>query len=380
MLCAAGALGAIGSTVAAGVAALNLKPTVFGQSLITCPGVGNRLLSHRADFPPLEKTWYSGWDVRNSSLSSALRTNRTVQLETERYLAAELNRMEVFEAPDPQETLGSQVNAIEKDLVQLKGRYPGLSPVLVNLLPASGADPPDVTSLDQLMRVRGADYADWAYFVAALQTQTPFVNFTSNPVEMQFLAELAESEGVPVCGRDGKTGQTFFKILIASGLASRRITIDGWYSLNILGNADGSNLSNESRARHKLSNKTDLLEKALGYPVGEQYGESTHKVRIDYYPPRGDSKEAWDVVDLVGFLGEPMSLRINLQGKDSVLAAPIVIDLGRILAALKRRGRGGLISELSFFFKRPMGEHPSFTYEDQLRDLKGLLASIEEAN
>jgi len=127
-------------------------------------------------------------------------------------------------------------------------------------------------------------------------------------------------------------------------------------------------------ARGKLANKTELLDDVLGYRVGEAYGESTHKVHIDYYPPRGDAKEAWDVIDIKGLFGLPMSIRVNLQGRDSILAAPMALDLARWVVLLQAVGRGGHVPELGFFFKKPEGEDTAATYEDQLRDLKDLEA------
>jgi hypothetical protein len=117
--------------------------------------------------------------------------------------------------------------------------------------------------------------------------------------------------------------------------------VDGWYSLNILGNQDGKNLMDPNRAAGKLSNKTDILDDIMGYQVGERYGVSSHKVQIDYYPPRGDAKEAWDVIDFLGVFGLPMSMRLNLQVRDSVLAAPLVLDLARWMIVLQMAGCSG---------------------------------------
>jgi myo-inositol-1-phosphate synthase len=126
------------------------------------------------------------------------------------------------------------------------------------------------------------------------------------------------------------------------------------------------------RAAGKLANKTQLLDDILGYPVGEKYGTPSHKVHIDYYPPRGDAKEAWDVIDLIGLFDLPMSIRINLQGRDSILAAPLVLDLARWMAALSTTDRKGLIPELGFYFKKPMGDCPPVTFQEQLNCLQSL--------
>jgi myo-inositol-1-phosphate synthase len=150
---------------------------------------------------------------------------------------------------------------------------------------------------------------------------------------------------------------------MASALKARSLKVDGWYSLNILGNDDGKNLMNPDCASGKLANKTELLDDILGYAVGEKYGIPTHKVVIDYYPPRGDAKEAWDVIDFNGLFGLPMSIRINFLCRDSILAAPLVIDLARWMAAICLTGRKGPISELGFYFKKPVGENPPITFE-----------------
>jgi myo-inositol-1-phosphate synthase len=198
------------------------------------------------------------------------------------------------------------------------------------------------------------------------------VNFTPNEIEIPSLLHEAAERGVPLAGRDGKTGQTYLKVVLASALKARKLYVDGWYSLNILGNADGKNLMEPGKAEGKLMNKTEILDEILGYSVGERYQAASHKVHIDYYPPRGDAKEAWDVIDFLGLFGLPMSLRLNLQGRDSILAAPLVLDLARWMAALQRSGKSGLVPELGFYFKKPLGDKPFLTFEDQLTGLHDL--------
>ena len=216
------------------------------------------------------------------------------------------------------------------------------------------------------------DIPDLAYTIAAVECGIPVVNFTPNCVELPAVISAAVDQTVPLIGRDGKTGQTYLKVVLASALKARNLEIDGWYSLNILGNADGANLMDPDRAAGKVANKTDLLTDILGYAPGGQYDAPAHKVRIDYYPPRGDAKEAWDVIDFKGIFGLPMSMRINLIGRDSILAAPMVLDLARWAAALKLSGRGGQVPELGFFFKKPSGDFPPLTFQDQLSALNAL--------
>jgi myo-inositol-1-phosphate synthase len=132
------------------------------------------------------------------------------------------------------------------------------------------------------------------------------------------------------------------------------------------------------KAAGKVANKTDLLNVILGYPVGQQYNSPSHKVHIDYYPPRGDAKEAWDVIDFQGMFNLPMSIRLNFLGRDSILAAPMVLDLARWMAALKMAGSSGLISELAFFFKNPLGDHPPLSFQDQVQSLRYLEKACNE--
>jgi myo-inositol-1-phosphate synthase len=219
-----------------------------------------------------------------------------------------------------------------------------------------------------------------AYATAAVLAEVPVLNFTPNEIEIPFLLHEAQERGVPLAGRDGKTGQTYLKVVLASALRARSLYVDGWYSLNILGNADGKNLLEPGKAEGKLLNKTAILDEILGYPVGERYPAASHKVHIDYYPPRGDAKEAWDVIDFQGLFGLPMSLRLNLQGRDSILAAPLVLDLARWLAALQHAGKSGLVPELGFYFKKPLGENPPLTFEEQLNSLRRLEAFCDRGS
>jgi myo-inositol-1-phosphate synthase len=132
------------------------------------------------------------------------------------------------------------------------------------------------------------------------------------------------------------------------------------------------------RAAGKVANKTDLLDDILGYPVGQQYNTTSHKVHIDYYPPRGDAKEAWDVIDFQGMFNLPMSIRLNFQARDSILAAPMVLDLARWMAALKMAGRSGLIPELAFYFKKPLGQNPPLSFQSQMAGLRNLEMECDE--
>jgi myo-inositol-1-phosphate synthase len=315
----------------------------------------------------------AGWDLLAGCMAEAVARQGVLSEGQWRPLESRLSQVEVLAAPQGG-PCRQQVERIVGDIQALRARHPGHRAVLVDLLPAAPKWTPTIGgSLDELLDAPDPNMPrDMAYAAAAALCGVPWVNFTPNEVELPALVREAEARGVPMAGRDGKTGQTYLKVVLASALRARRLTVDGWYSVNILGNADGRNLSDPAAAEAKLANKTRVLEDVLGYAVGERYGEPTHGVHIAYYPPRGDAKEAWDVVDFRGLFGLPMSLRLNLLARDSILAAPLVLDLAVWTAALQRAGRGGLVPELAFYFKRPLGEAPPLSFQDQVARLDAL--------
>jgi len=194
------------------------------------------------------------------------------------------------------------------------------------------------------------------YFYAANELGVPYVNFTPSLTNVPALAEHAEKMKNPYAGMDGKTGQTLVKTAIAAMFRVRRLHIDGWYSTNILGNNDGFVLADPEANKTKVLSKQSVLDSIVGYPV------ENHQVHIHYYKPRGDSKEAWDNIDLVGFAGVPMQMKINFLCQDSALAAPIVLDLVRLIDIAKQNGEKGIQRQLSLFFKSPYaapGETPA---------------------
>ena len=194
------------------------------------------------------------------------------------------------------------------------------------------------------------------YAYAALQRGIPFANGAPNlTVDIPALTRLAQEKEAPICGKDFKTGQTLMKTIIAPGLKSRMIGLNGWFSTNILGNRDGEVLDDPESFKTKEESKLSVLDQILQpdlYP--DLYGDFTHKVRINYYPPRGDNKEGWDSIDIFGWLGCPMQIKLNFLCRDSILAAPIVLDLVLFLDLAQRRGMHGIQEWLSFYFKSPM--------------------------
>jgi myo-inositol-1-phosphate synthase len=216
------------------------------------------------------------------------------------------------------------------------------------------------------------------YAYAALKSGVPYANGAPNlTLDTPALMELAKKKELPITGKDFKTGQTFMKTLIAPGLKARMLGVRGWYSTNILGNRDGEVLDDPESFKSKEVSKTGVLDQILQphlYP--DLYGDIFHSVRINYYPPRGDNKEGWDNVDIFGWLGYPMQIKINFLCRDSILAAPIVLDLALFLDLAQRAGMSGIQEWLSFYWKTPMtapGLYPENDVFIQLMKLKNTL-------
>ncbi len=214
------------------------------------------------------------------------------------------------------------------------------------------------------------------YAYAAMMEGVPFANGAPNlTVDIAALQELAKKKKVPISGKDFKTGQTLVKTVIAPMLKARMLGLNGWFSTNILGNRDGEVLDDpgsfKSKEVSKLSVLDTILEPAL-YP--QLYADFSHKVTINYYPPRGDNKEGWDNIDLFGWLGYPMQLKINFLCRDSILAAPIVLDLALFSDLAARAGMSGIQEWLSFYYKSPMAapgldpEHDLFIQQMKLKN------------
>lgn len=214
------------------------------------------------------------------------------------------------------------------------------------------------------------------YAYAALKCKVGYANGAPNlTTDCPALLELAHEMGVPVSGKDFKTGQTLLKTIIAPGLAARYLGVSGWFSTNILGNRDGEVLDDPANFKTKEESKLSVLDSILQpelYP--DLYGNLYHKVRIEYYPPRRDNKEGWDNLDLVGWLGMPMQLKINFLCRDSILAAPLVLDLVLFMDLAHRAGMKGIQEWLSFYYKAPMTKeglnpvHNLFSQEMKLQN------------
>jgi myo-inositol-1-phosphate synthase len=375
--------GAVATTAAAGIELLRLG----------LAGTEGLPLAERTDdgLEGYDRLVFAGWDVSGDDLATAAETHGVLGGSDLAAAAPALARVtpwpavgdrefcrnvtgdHVVAAPDRR----AMVEHIRADLRRFAGEVDRV--VVVNL--ASTERPADVThpalaTLDGLEAALDADDPTLGpavlYAYAAIREGVPYGNFTpSVAADAPALVELAERLGVPVAGKDGKTGQTLMKTVIAPGLRARALHVEGWFSTNILGNRDGQALDDRDSLQSKLDTKGSVLDSMLGYRVED------HKVRIEYYRPRGDEKEAWDAIDLVGFLGQRMQLKVNFLCKDSILAAPLVIELARVLDLAGRRGEGGVQEQLGSFFKAPMvgdGHAPEHALHLQEHALESWLA------
>jgi len=206
------------------------------------------------------------------------------------------------------------------------------------------------------------------YAYAAIMSGVPFANGAPNlSCDPPCMLALAEREGVPIGGKDFKTGQTLMKTILAPGLKARMLGLRGWYSTNILGNRDGEVLDDPENFRSKEVSKLGVIDTILqpdAYP--ELYGNIDHVVRINYYPPRGDNKEGWDNIDIFGWMGYPMQIKVNFLCRDSILAAPLVLDLALFFDLAARAGERGVQEWLSFYFKAPMTADPGLDAEHDI--------------
>ena len=236
-----------------------------------------------------------------------------------------------------------------------------------------------IESFEEGLRKNDADIApSQLYAYAALKSGVPFANGAPNlTTDVPALLELAKQNDIPICGKDFKTGQTYMKTLLAPGFKARMLGVKGWFSTNILGNRDGEVLEDPGSFKTKEETKLSVLQQILQpelYP--DLYKDLYHAVRINYYPPRGDAKEGWDNIDIFGWLGYPMQIKVNFLCRDSILAAPLVLDLVLFMDLAQRAGMKGIQEWLSFYFKGPMtapGLYPEHDIFIQLMKLKNTL-------
>ncbi|TGD98229.1 inositol-3-phosphate synthase [Methylobacterium nonmethylotrophicum] len=331
---------------------------------------------------------FGGWDLNGDDLGAAASGHGVLTKQDLENGAQVLNGMKPWPAVgsakfcrniDGQNRIVAKdhreaVDCIADDLKRFREQSGVDDVVVVNLASTERwPDLDDPTLNSAAAFERGLDASDEAispamlYAYAAIKNGIPYANFTpSVAADVPALVDLARQMNVPVAGKDGKTGQTMMKTVLAPALKSRALHVDGWFSTNILGNRDGLALNDKDSLQSKLNTKGTVLDSILGYPVED------HLVHIHYYRPRGDDKEAWDNIDVTGFLGQRMQIKINFLCKDSILAAPLVIEIARVLDLAKKRGDGGVQEQLSLFFKAPMvknGHGPEHAFGAQERML-----------
>ena len=378
--------GAVASTAVAGIEMLRAGSNDLAG--LPLANVGT------AGLVPYRNIHFAGWDLHGEDLAAAVREHRVLDHEQTAMVEDKLASMRPWPAVGSQDFCknvdgtnkisgGGHRGAIEQIRADIRGFRDGSgirNIVMINL--ASVERWPDL-KLDVLQTPaafeRGLDAEDPAispamlYAYAAIQEGVPYGNFTpSLAADVPALTRLSDERCVPVAGKDGKTGQTFIKTVLAPAFRSRSLYVEGWFSTNILGNRDGLALDNADSLRSKLNTKGSVLDNILGYPVED------HLVNIQYYKPRGDNKEAWDNIDLVGFMGQKMQMKVNFLCRDSILAAPLVIEIARVLDLAKQRGKGGIQEQLGLFFKAPMtpaGRREEHSFPVQERNLLDWLAA-----
>lgn len=368
--------GAVATTAAAGIAMIRA-----GSNDLSGLPLASRDIEGMAAYRDLH---FGGWDLSHDDLATAALKHGVLTESELANGASSLSDMRPWPAVGSTDFCANidgankiaapghraAVQHIQDDLARFKTEQNLDRVVMINLASTErkadlGADA--LTSVEGFER--GLDDDDAAispamlYAYAAIASDTPYANFTpSVAADVAPLAELARQRGVPVAGKDGKTGQTLLKTVIAPALRDRALHVDGWFSTNILGNSDGLALDDPKSLASKVDTKKSVLDQILGYPVED------HIIMIHYYKPRGDNKEAWDNIDLTGFLGQKMQLKLNFLCKDSVLAAPLAIEIARCLALAQTRGEGGVQDQMGIFFKMPQtadGGEPTHAFGEQ---------------
>ena len=399
-------LGAVSTTFIAGVQAIRkgLAKPIGSLTQLGTIRLGKRT-EHRSpairDFVPLaslDDLVFGAWDIFEDNAYEAARTANVIEtslldrvrpeLEAVRPWPAVFDRRYVKRLDGPNIKRGrGKRDLVEQLRADIRGfiRDSGVERVVVLWCGSTEAFQEEGAAHGSLAAFeRALDEDDvtltpsMLYAYAALQEGVPYVNAAPNlGVDTPALIELARERHVPIAGKDLKTGQTLLKTIIAPGLKSRLLGVSGWYSTNILGNRDGEVLEEPECFRSKEVTKKGVLDHILQpqlYP--ELYGNLYHRVQINYYPPRGDNKEGWDNIDLFGWLNYPMQLKINFLCRDSILAAPLILDLALFADLAARASRSGIQEWLSFYFKCPLhapGLYPEHDLSIQLKKLKNTL-------
>jgi myo-inositol-1-phosphate synthase len=382
-------MGAVASTFIAGVIAARqgLKPPIGSISQMAHIRLGtkederNPLINEFVPLAQLDDIVFGGWDPISPNALEAARTAGVLEGEDLNAISSELEGIVPMDAVFDQRWVSKldgvrvkdvpnkwdQAMALIDDIASFKAENDCDRLVMVWCGSTEAYQEPSavhtsVAAFEQGLKDDDANISpSQIYAYAALQSDVPFANGAPNlSVDLDCMIELSKSRGVPIAGKDFKTGQTLMKTLLAPGFKARMLGLRGWYSTNILGNRDGEVLDDPENFKSKEVSKLGVLDTILQpetYP--DLYGEIDHVVRINYYPPRGDNKEGWDNIDIFGWLGYPMQIKVDFLCRDSILAAPIVLDLALFMDLAMRAGESGVQEWLSFYLKAPQaaGEH-----------------------
>jgi myo-inositol-1-phosphate synthase len=403
-------LGAVSTTTIAGVFAIRkgLAQPIGSLTQMGTIRLGKRTESRTPrikDFVPLvelDDIVFGGWDIFEEDCYAAARTAGVLEPSQLEQVRGELEAIQPMSAVFDQryvkrlsgpnvkkgKTKRDLADQVTADIRGFKERHGCDRLVMVwcgstEVFMKQSAAHATVASFEKALEDNDdAIPSSMVYAYAAIREGVPFANAAPNlTADIPAMLELAARTSTPLTGNDMKTGQTLIKTIIAPGLKARLLGVKGWYSTNILGNRDGEVLDDPESFKTKEESKKSALDYIFQpqlYP--ELYKDLCHVVRINYYPPRGDNKEGWDNIDLVGWLGYPMQLKINFLCRDSILAAPIVLDSALFLDLAKRAGMSGIQEWLSFYFKAPMHAPDVYPEHDlfiQLMKLKNTLRFMQ---
>jgi myo-inositol-1-phosphate synthase len=399
-------LGAVSTTTIAGVFAVRrgLAPPIGALTQMGTIRLGKRTEGRSPlikDFVPLaslDSVVFGAWDIFEENAYEAAKTAGVLEadllekirpeLEAIKPMSAVFNRRYVKRLDGPNVKTGKTKKELADQLIEDMRRFKkenncdrlvmvwcGSTEVFLTESPAHAT----LSAFEKALEANDDSIpSSMVYAYAAIKEGMPYANAAPNlSADVPALLELAAKTGSPLAGKDLKTGQTLIKTIIAPGLKARLLGVEGWYSTNILGNRDGEVLDDPESFKTKEESKKSVLDYILQpnlYP--ELYKDLCHVVRINYYPPRGDNKEGWDNIDIFGWLNYKMQLKVNFLCRDSILAAPIVLDVALFLDLARRAGMEGIQEWLSFYFKSPMhapGLYPEHDLFIQSMKLKNTL-------
>lgn len=403
-------LGAVGTTFIAGVEAIKkqIAPPIGSLTQMGTIRLGKRTdkriptIKDFVELAELEDLVFGGWDIFEDNAYEAALNAGVLNTELLNQIKPEIEKIKpmkaVFDQKYVKKLSGTNVKTaktkyeyaqlLQEDIANFKAQHHLSRLVMVWCGSTEIFLKPDpvhetIESFEKAMHENHFAIApSMIYAYAAIKSGVPFANGAPNlTVDIPALGQFAIEKNVPIAGKDFKTGQTLMKTIIAPGLKARLLGLNGWFSTNILGNRDGEVLDDPESFKTKEESKLSVLEYILQpdlYP--ELYSKFYHKVRINYYPPRGDNKEGWDNIDIFGWLGYPMQIKIDFLCRDSILAAPIVLDLALFMDLAQRCRMKGIQEWLSFYFKSPMcarGLYPEHDLFIQLMKLKNTLRYLK---